>query len=94
MNDVNHPKFGAISYFPNIYILTPQLANQLFPAARQLRKTQLWNQPTGMKSTEIIRDVKKCIVCDSGEIISTVREVFSGLVSVSREYGALDYDSS
>ena len=29
-----------------------------------------------MKSTEIIKDVKKNIVRDSGEIISTVREVF------------------
>ena len=29
-----------------------------------------------MKSTEIIEDVKKNIVRDSGEIISTVREVF------------------
>ena len=33
-----------------------------------------------MKSTEIIGDVKKSIVCDSGEIIFTVREVFSGEV--------------
>ena len=35
------------------------------------------NRPTGTKNTEIIGDVKKSIVCNSGEIISTVREVFS-----------------
>ena len=33
-----------------------------------------------MKSTEIIGDVKKNIVCDSGEIISMVRELFLGRV--------------
>ena len=55
----------------------PPLANRLFLSARQLQKTKLRNRPTGMKSTEIIGDVKKSIVCDSGGMISTVREVFS-----------------
>ena len=75
--NVNRPKFGALSSFPNINIFTPPLANQLFPSARQLWKTKLRNRPAGMKSTEIIGDVKKSIVYDSGEIISTVREEFS-----------------
>ena len=79
-----NPKFGAISSFHNMYILTPPLANQCFPSALQLRKTQLRNRPTGTKNTEIIGDVKQSIVCDSGEIISTVREVFSLTVETDR----------
>ena len=61
-----NPKFGAIIFFPNIYILKPPLANQLFPSARQLRKTKLRNRPTGRKSTEIVEYIKKSIVYDSG----------------------------
>ena len=82
--NANRLKFGAISSFYNTYILTPPLANQLFSFALQLRKTKLWNRPTGMKSIEIIRDVKKSIVCDSGEMISTVQEVFSLTVETDR----------
>ena len=37
-----------------------------------------------MKNTEIIGDVKKSIVCDSVEIISTVREVFFLTVETDR----------
>ena len=79
-----NPKFGAISSFHNMYISTPSLANQSLPSALQLRKTKLRNRPTGTKNTEIIGGVKKSIVCDAGEIISTVREVFSGRVIVER----------
>ena len=57
-----------------MYISTPLLANQCFPSALQLRKTKLRNRPTGTKNTEIIEDVKKSIVCDSGEIISLAVE--------------------
>ena len=52
-------------------ILAPPLTNQLFPSAEQLRKTKLRNRPTSIKSSEIIGNVKRNIVCDSGEIIST-----------------------
>ena len=40
-----------------------------------------------MKSTEIIGDVKKRIVCefDSGEIISAVQDAFSGNTSLTVE---------
>ena len=89
-----NPKFGAISSFHNMYISTPLLANQCFPSALQLRKTKLRNRPTDTKNTEIIGDVKKSIVCDSGEIISTVSEVFSGRVVVERAAGARDGDET
>ena len=68
-----NPKFGAISSFHNMYISTLSLANKCFPPALQLRKTKLRNRPPGTKNTEIIGDVKKSIVCDLGEIISTTR---------------------
>ena len=72
--NVNRPKFSAISSFSNVYILTPPLANQHFLFTLQLRITKLRNRPTGKKSTEIIGDVKKSIVWDSGEIISLTVE--------------------
>ena len=65
--NVNCPKFGAISSFHNVYTLALPFANQLFPSVRQLRKTKLWSRPVGMKSTEIIRDVKKSMVCVTRE---------------------------
>ena len=68
-----------------MYISTPPLVNQCFSSALQLRKTKLRNRPTGTKNTKIIGDVKKSIVCDSVEIISTVREMFSGRVRRNRQ---------